>query len=172
MGSTDQILATLEVLDRLHRLPDSVALTTSESAVFLRSSVSALESMRANGTGPTYSQGGAKGVAGVNQKCLYEKADLLEWLRSNKVVSTMAAAVRKGQLFTTLFDVVQTEAFWIDPEGHVVGMVEQAPVSVVLSRLGIVDIAWIPAVDAASMEWAELTAHQELAAAIESVLVW
>lgn len=80
MGSTDQILATLDVLERLHRLPDTVALITSEAAVFLRSSVSALEAMRAKGAGPSYSQAGARGVSGANQKCLYEKGDLLAWI--------------------------------------------------------------------------------------------
>ncbi len=43
MVATDQIFAALDVLERLHRLPDMVALTTSEAAIFLRSSVSALE---------------------------------------------------------------------------------------------------------------------------------
>ena len=108
---------------------------------------------------------------GVNQKCLFEKADLLEWGRSNKVVSTMAAAVRKGQLFTTIFDVAKTEAFWIDSAGHVIGMVEQAPISVVLSRLGIVEIVWMPPVDAASREWARLAQHQAFAAEMEKVLL-
>lgn len=171
MGLTDQILAALDVLDRLHRLPDTVALTTSEAAIFLRSSVSALESMRANGTGPTYSQGGSRGVVGVNQKCLYEKADLLEWLRSNKIVSTMEAAVRKGQLFSTLSAVVQTEAFWVGSEGQIVGMVERAPVSVVVSRLGMFEIAWLPAIDAASREWSDLSEHKVFAAEIECVLL-
>lgn len=170
MSGHDDLIARLEVLERLHRLPDAVALTTSEAAIFLRSSVSALETMRANGTGPIYSQSGAKGVAGANQKCLYEKGDLLAWIRSNKVISTMEAAVRKGQLFTSLFDVVRTEAFWINSEGQVIGMVEAASIGVVVARLGIVDIAWMPAIDAASLEWADLASHQDLAADMENVL--
>lgn len=171
MGSTDQILASLDILERLHRLPDTVALTTSEAAVFLRSSVSALETMRANASGPAYSQAGARGAAGANQKCLYEKADLLAWQRSNKVASTMEAAVRKGQLFSTIFDVARVEAFWIDPSGRVAGMVEQTLVGEVVARLGVVDIAWMPAIDAASMEWTELLQHRAFASEIESVLV-
>lgn len=170
MGSTDQILASLDILERLHRLPDTVALTTSEAAVFLRSSVSALEAMRANGSGPAYSQAGARGAAGANQKCLYEKADLLAWQRSNKVASTMEAAVRKGQLFSTIFDVARVEAFWIDPSGRVAGMVEQTLAGEVVARLGVVDIAWMPAVDAAAMEWGDLRAHERFAAEIETVL--
>lgn len=170
MGSADQFLASLDILERLHRLPDTVALTTSEAAVFLRSSVSALEYMRANGSGPIYSQSGGKGAAGANQKCLYEKADLLAWQRANKVASTMEAAVRKGQLFSTIFDVARVEAFWIDPSGRVGGMVEQTLAGDVISRLGLIDIAWMPAIDAASMEWSDLGSHERFASELESVL--
>ncbi len=170
MGSADQILASLDILERLHRLPDTVALTTSEAAVFLRSSVSALEYMRANGSGPIYSQSGGKGAAGANQKCLYEKADLLAWQRANKVASTMEAAVRKGQLFSTIFDVARVEAFWIDSSGRVGGMVEQTLAGDVISRLGLIDIAWMPAIDAASMEWSDLGSHQRFADEIANVL--
>lgn len=171
MGSTDQILASLDILERLHRLPDTVALTTSEAAVFLRSSVSALEAMRANGSGPAYSQAGARGAAGANQKCLYEKADLLAWQRSNKVASTMEAAVRKGQLFSTIFDVARVEAFWIDPSGRVAGMVEQTLAGEVVARLGVVDIAWMRVADAASAKWSDLSDHRAFATEVESVLL-
>lgn len=109
--SSTTTLANLDVLERLHRLPDEVALTTSEAAIFLRSSVSALESMRAKGTGPAYIQGGGRGAVGSNQKCLYEKADLLAWMRANKVSSTVEAAVRKGQLFMSVADLAREKAF-------------------------------------------------------------
>ena len=171
MGSTDQILATLDVLERLHRLPDSVALTTSETAVFLRCSVSALEAMRASGTGPAYMQGGAKGAAGPNQKCLYEKADLLSWQRSLKVQSTNAAAVRKGQLFTSLFDLSQEEAFWIDRLGRVMGMVERATVAQAVARIGTLEIVWMSPVEAAGREWDDMEGHRSSAAEIEKVLL-
>lgn len=91
-------LNKLDILDRLHRLPDSVALTTIEAAVVLRSSVSKLESLRATGSGPTYIQGGSPESRGTNQPCLYEKADLFSWLRSQKVASVREAAIRKEQL--------------------------------------------------------------------------
>ena len=144
------LLAQLDVLARLHALPDSAALTTSEAAIFLRSSVSALESMRAKGTGPAYIQSGGRGAVGSNQKCLYEKTDLLAWMRANKVASTVEAAVRKGQLFATVFDLAHLEAFWLDVDGQVVGMVEQAPVATVIERLGQYEIAWLPVADAAA----------------------
>lgn len=90
--------SVLDDVDRLHCLADSVPFTTKEAALFLRSSVSALEAMRRQGTGPVYIQPGAKGSVGANQKCLYQKADLLAWLDANKVSSVIEAAERKGQL--------------------------------------------------------------------------
>jgi hypothetical protein len=170
MGSMEKTLAELDVLERLHRLPDAVALTTSEAAIFLRSSVSALESMRAKGVGPTYSQAGVRGAAGSNQKCLYEKADLLAWMRSNKVASTVEAAVRKGQLFMSIFDIVRAEAFWMDSNHAIVDMVERAAVSVAVARLGIYDIEWLPVVDAVAAKWLDSMAHQALATQVEAIL--
>lgn len=172
MLSTEKTLAALDILDRLHRLPDAAALTTSEAAIFLRSSVSALESMRASGAGPAYSQAGARGVAGANQKCLYEKADLLAWIRSNKVSSTMEAATRKGQLFRTVFDIARVEPFWIDSKRLIAGMVERAVVEVVLARLGVFDIQWLPMIDAVAAPWADLADHQALADEIDGALLF
>jgi hypothetical protein len=163
-------LANLDVLERLHRLPDEAALTTSEAAIFLRSSVSALESMRAKGSGPAYIQGGGRGAAGSNQKCLYEKADLLSWMRANKVSSTVEAAVRKGQLFASIADLARVEAFWIDAHGQILGMVEEAPVATVIERLGRYDIEWLPVVDGAARTWSELASHRTFANAVSNVL--
>lgn len=163
-------LAGLDVLARLYMLPDAVALTTSEAAVFLRSSVSALESMRAKGTGPVYIQGGGRGASGSNQKCLYEKADLLAWQRANKVASTVEAAVRKGQLFATLADLACAAAFWIDYHGQVMGMVEMASVSTVMERLGLYDIEWLPVSEAAARTWSDLADHRKLANAVTDIL--
>jgi hypothetical protein len=161
-NSNHELLAQLDVLARLHALPEAVALTTSEAAIFLRSSVSALEAMRAKGTGPTYIQGGGKGAAGTNQKCLYEKADLLAWQRAHKVSSTVEAAVRKGQLFATAFDLLQTEAFWVDCHGGIISMVETASISTAVERLGQYEIEWLPVVDAAARPWKDVVVHREL----------
>jgi hypothetical protein len=164
------MLHRLDVLERLHRLPDAAALTTSEAAVFLRSSVSALEAMRAKGTGPTYIQGGGRGAAGTNQKCLYEKADLLAWQRSNKVSSTVEAAVRKGQLFVSIHDIANLEPFWLDSKGQVVGMIEAETIETVLARLGVYDVEWLPVMDALGRSWSEIESHQRVAAQASSLL--
>lgn len=145
-------------------------MTTCEAAVFLRSSVSALESMRAKGTGPTYIQGGGRGAIGSNQKCLYEKADLLVWQRENKVTSTVEAAIRKGQLFISIEDLARVEAFWIDAHGQIVGMVEAAPVAIVIERLGLFDIEWLPVADAVARLWNDLANHRGLAALVSDIL--
>ena len=165
-----EFLHRLDVLERLHCLPDSAALTTSEAAVFLRSSVSALEAMRAKGTGPTYIQGGGKGAAGTNQKCLYEKADLLAWQRSNKVSSTVEAAVRKGQLFVSIHDVANLEPFWLDNKGQVAGMIEAETIETVLARLGLYDIEWLPVMDALGRPWSDIDIHRTVAAQASGLL--
>lgn len=92
------MLDKLDVLDRLHRLPETALLTTDFAASFLSTSVSSMERMRVNGSGPDYSQSGARGTRGTNQKCLYMISDLLAWHERNKVQNTMQAAVRKGQV--------------------------------------------------------------------------
>ena len=97
MPITDDTLAKLDLADKLHRLPDTALLTTELAAAFLSSSVTSLERMRVKGSGPAYSQGAERGALGTNQKCLYKKADLLAWHDANKVISSMMAAVRKGQ---------------------------------------------------------------------------
>jgi hypothetical protein len=165
-----EMLHRLDVLERLHRLPDAAALTTSEAAVFLRSSMSALEAMRAKGTGPTYIQGGGRGAAGTNQKCLYEKADLLAWQRLNKVSSTVEAAVRKGQLFVSIHDIANLEPFWLDNKGQVVGMIEAETLETVLARLGLYDIEWLPVMDALGRSWSDIDSHRTAAAQVSSVL--
>jgi hypothetical protein len=165
-----ELLHHLDALARLHCLPDSAALTTSEAAVFLRSSVSALEAMRAKGTGPTYIQCVGKGAAGSNQKCLYEKSDLLAWQRANKVSSTVEAAVRKGQLFVSIYDLASLEPFWIDRRGQVAGMLEAEVVATVLARLGLYDIEWLPVMDALGRSWSDVVRHQVLASQASSLL--
>jgi hypothetical protein len=96
--ATQDIMVKLDVLDRLHRLPETALLTTDFAASFSSTSVSSMERMRVNGSGPDYSQGGARVTRGTNQKCLYMKSDLLAWHAANKVTSSMKAAIRNRQV--------------------------------------------------------------------------
>lgn len=161
-----EMFARLDVAARLHSLPETLPLETKEAAIFLRCSDKTLEALRMKGGGPRYIQG-----SGVNGKCHYHKADLLAWQENNKVSSTTEAAVRGGMLFmSSLHDAVATEAFWIDDHGDVIGMVEETRLGVVLERLGVVDIEWLPVIDAVSRPWSEVDAHKNLANRVNDVL--
>lgn len=165
-------ISSLEALELISRLPDDVPLTTEEAAVFLRLSVTTLERMRADGTGPVYSQGGAKGAGGTNQKCLYLKADLKVWLAANRVSSSMEAAVRKGQMFRTLGDVQREVAVWIGADGLVAGLVEDTEVDVFFGRLGnpLWGVEWVSAMEAAMRPWSDIAAHKEFAGNVSECL--
>ncbi len=55
-----------DVLGAIGALPSGALLTTSEAAVFLRTSVTKMERLRKDGHGPVYSQGGGCGAKGTN----------------------------------------------------------------------------------------------------------
>lgn len=162
-------LGSYELLAALHALPDSVALTTSEAAVFLRLSAKTLERMRLDGSGPPYIQGGAKGARGINQKCTYLKDGLLAWQRSNEVVGAMQAAVRRGQAFATLSAVLVEEPFYVSGE-TVIGSVWDAPFDVVLAKLGHIEIMWLSPLEAASKVWLDAAGHAALAGGVIDVM--
>lgn len=172
MSSLDAALRTYEVLTALHALPDRAALTTAEAALFLRLSPKTMERMRVGGGGPPYVQAGVKSSRGVNQKCFYMKADLLAWQHANQVSDAMAAAVRKGHAFRTIFDLIVEAPFYVDADERIAGTVEDEPLSVVIERLGsdVWDILWLPFVEAAGRQWASLSAHREFGRAMLAVL--
>lgn len=177
--NTSPRLCDLSDLERVHRLPDSVPLTSSEAALFLRISISTLERMRRNGSGPIYSQSGEVGAKGTNQKCVYLKADLYAYLKSRQVNSSMEAAVRKGQMggiptirpmFNKLEDLGIKRAFHSNAKGQVDAAMESLPVDTVLSKLGAWNIVWLNAVEAASAEWASPSKRVDFAQEVIPVL--
>lgn len=159
-----------DVLSRLHVLPDSVTLTSSEAALFLAISITTLDRLRVAGTGPAYMQGGSYGAKGTNQACTYHKKDLIAWQEKHKVTSTMQAAILKGQTFSTIFELGQQEAFYIDPHGNIEGMCERTEVETIIERLGQWEIVWMTPVEAASREWSSLPDHKAFASEIQTVL--
>lgn len=167
-------VAELQALELLYRLPEQALLTTAEAAVFLRSSVRSLERMRqAGGGGPAYIQGGAKGASGSNQKCLYQKRDLIDWVEANRVSDNVEAAVRKGQLFRTLSDVVEECPFWIDASGSIGGLVEESDADLLIERVSKPSnwrIEWLPAGEAVVCEWTSPEEHRRVADGIDSVV--
>lgn len=84
------LLSQLSVLEALHLLPDSAALTTDEAAIFLRVSVTTLERLRRDDTGPVYIQGGAAGARAINQRVTYLKSDLIAHQNSQRVNLTVS----------------------------------------------------------------------------------
>lgn len=155
-------LADLSAVERLHLLPDSVPLTTSEAAIFLRVSDTTLERWRRAGTGPVYSQAGEVGSRGTNQKCLYLKSDLVEYLFTLRVTSSMDAAVRKGQMAGSpkfkasstieLKEIINRRAFLLDDMGRIELDIESMPASDATSVLGR-PISWKTAAEAMLGKW-------------------
>ena len=165
-----RMMKVVDVLDAIQALPPATLLTTSEAAIFLRTSVTKMERLRKDGDGPTYVQGGGAKAKGSNQTCLYEKADLISWLRGNKVSSSLEAAVRKGQAFSTIHDLGEQEAFYQAKDGSIDSMVVENLLGTVVDRIGNWDIVWLRPVDAASRRWKDPTKHREFAAGVQAVL--
>ena len=155
--------------ERINLWPANKPLKSSEAAIFMRMSESTLSRLRTSGQGPDYFQGGMKmsgkeAPLGTNQHILYFKEDIEAYWRANMVKSKTMAAVKKGQAFATIFDLVEEAAFYVDERGDIDGMVEDAPVDVFLDRLGAWEIVWMPAIEGASHRWTDLAKHQEFAA--------
>lgn len=166
-------IADLEALELIVRLPDDTPLTTSEAAVFLRVSKSTLDKMRrpdARNEGPIYSQGGGLSAEGSNQKVIYFKRDLKSWLEGNRVSNTLEAAVRRGQMFRTLPDILEPVAFWLNPDDEIVGLVDETDVDMFFERLGKWKIEWLPPSEASSGRWESVLEHKTFAAIVSEVL--
>ena len=177
MATVGPTLAELDAWQRIDALPDGYPLKTAEAAVFITFSVATLERMRTKGTGPDYFQGGIRrdgsqpAPEGTNQHVRYFKPDIRAWRQRGMVSSTMQAAKLKGHVFATIFDLAETHAFYIDPaDGGVAGMVEHTPIETVIVRLGEWEIMWMPATEAASQRWSNLSAHRVFAGKIQSAL--
>lgn len=165
-----RMMKVVDVLDAISALRPDTLLTTSEAAVFLRTSVTKMERLRKDGDGPPYIQGGGLKAKGSNQTCLYEKADLLAWIKGNKVSSSLEAAIRKGQTFASIFDLAELHAFYLDKSGNIESMVDENMLGTVVERIGQWNMVWLTAIDAASSRWDDLSRHQEFAARAKSVL--
>lgn len=159
-----------DALIRLHYLPDSVTLTSSEAALFLNISITTLDRLRKSGDGPDYMQGGSYGAKGTNQACTYHKHDLITWQQKNKVSGKLDSAIKNGHAFVSIFELGQQEAFYLDLHGNVEAMCERTEVQTIIERLGQWDIVWMTPVEAASREWSSLSSHRAYAGEIQNVL--
>lgn len=177
MTTDSSILADIDPWERINRMPEERPLKSSEAAIFLTFSLSTLERMRVDGTGPDYFQGGIRKAGsapsqakGTNQHIRYFKPDIRSWFKAGKVSSSMQAAILKGQAFRTIFDLAEERAYYLDAIGCVAGMVEATPIDTFIERLGEWDIVWMPAVEAGSRAWANLADHQSFADSVNNVL--
>jgi len=169
-------IAELELLAILSGLPDDVAVTTEEAAVLLRVSPSTLAKMRMPNhpvKGPPYIQAGEKGTTGANQKVTYLIEDLKAWQRANRVTDTQAAAVRKGQLFTTLLDLAEERPYWSNEKGLLSGLVMDTSEDVFVARILSPgwSVDWLNASDAALRPWAGIIGKRTHVAEVERVLM-
>ena len=142
----------------------------------MRMSDSTLSRLRTSGQGPDYFQSGMKmsgkeAPLGTNQHILYFKEDIEAYWRANMVTSKTIVAVKKGQAFATVFDLVEEAAFYVDARGDVAGLVEDTPFDVFCDRLGEWEIVWMPVVEGASRRWTDISKHREFASHALRVLV-
>lgn len=157
-------------------LPENFPLKPGEAAIFMRESKSQLAARRTNGNGPDYFQGGMRKsgqertAVGTNQHVRYFKPDIIAFWNSNKVSSSMEAAIRKGQAFATIFDLTAEEAYYIDAQGSVAGRVDDAPLSTVIERLGDWEIVWMPATEAIARSWSDVAAHRAAEMQAQTIL--
>lgn len=172
-------LSELSALERVHLLPADAPLTSSEAAIFLRISLSTLERMRRDGSGPVYLQSGRLGSKGTNQKCRYFRADLLDYLRSTRVTHSMAAAVRKGQVaggmpgvrgFSSWDSLRVKQPFFIIENDVIQRDVESAHMEEILMGLGRRRIAWMDPAEAVTGEWGSLESFEEFASKVGASL--
>lgn len=163
-------LSALEAWQRIDALPEEFPLTTDEASLFLRRSVSTLERMRKEGTGPAYVQAGGPSAKGTNQKVMYYKQALVDWIKASTVSSSMEAAIRKGQTFATIFDLAETLPFYVDPLGDVESMAEDNTIDAAIERLGQWDLVWMTPTEAAARRWSSSSAHKDYAGRVQSAL--
>lgn len=166
-----QPMSVVSAINAIAALDEETYLTTSEAAIFLRRSVSQLERMRVDGTGPKYFQSKPKpGSKATNLTVLYKKAALRDYLENNTAADAMAHAVRNARTFSTLRDLADPCAFYVDLAGNVESLVDDNLLGIVIKRLGSDDITWLPPLEAASGRWTSLDAHRKFAERVDATL--
>lgn len=166
-----QKLRKVDVLQVLHALPDSAFLSTGEAAIFLDMSISQMERMRVSGNGPRYMQTPPmEGKTGTNLAVRYRKIELLQWAEQHTARSSMQHAKLHGRTFSTLRDLVEEVAFYVDASGALESMVEENTVGTIIDRLGEWDIVWLTAAEACGRAWSDAAEHRRLAEAVGETL--
>jgi hypothetical protein len=164
-------LRKADIMEVLFALPDMAPLNTSEASVMLGYSVSQMERMRIAGNGPRYRQSPPMpGSRGTNLAVTYIKGDLIAWSEENTATSAMKHAALHGRTFTTLQEVAEEIAFYVDETSAIESMVEENTVGTVIDRLGAWDIQWFSAADACGRAWSNIGSQRSLAGAVRETL--
>lgn len=128
-------LHDLTVVEAIARLPSNTILKPEEAAVFLRVSPKTLERYRSVGGGPPYIQNNQEDSTGANRSVRYIKSDLEQWVSAQRVGSTLDAAVKRGQMFSSIHDLAAEVPVWLDPLGRVDCLVESMDVDLIIERI-------------------------------------
>lgn len=178
---------------RVGELAEDVALSPAQFAALMDLSERKVGSMRIDGTGPNYLQGGIPmepwpktrrkkktepedGEAaprkhpGTNQHVRYRLGDVRVWCEKTKVSRVSQAARFKGQTFVNILaDLTQEAAFYVNERGEVEGSVESGTLSELLEA-DDGDIVFLPVHEAAASTWTDLASHRALVQAVQRVL--
>lgn len=173
-------------------LAEDIALSPAQFAALMALSERKVGSMRVDGTGPNYLQGGipmdpwpkkgrrkkaaVEGEAppqkhpGTNQHIRYRLGDIRTWCEKTKVSRVREAAEFKGQTFVnSLEDLTKEAAFYVDERGEIEGAVASGTLAELLDAEDR-DIVFLPVHEAAASVWTDLGKHRELAQAVQRVL--
>ncbi|MDP3493863.1 MAG: hypothetical protein Q8R82_12170 [Hyphomonadaceae bacterium] len=178
---------------RVGDLAEDVALSPAQFAALMELSERKVGSMRVDGTGPNYLQGGIpmepwpkkgrkrkaepeEGDAaprkhpGTNQHVRYRLGDIRVWCEKTKVSRVSQAAHFKGQTFVnTLADLAQEAAYYVNERGEVEGAVASGTLAELLEAEDG-DIVFLPVHEAAASTWTDLASHRRLVQAVQRVL--
>lgn len=148
-------LHDLTVVEAIARLPSNTILKPEEAAVFLRVSAKTLERYRSVGGGPPYIQNNAEDSTGANRSVRYFKSDLEQWASTQRFGSTLEAAMKRGQMFSSIHDLAIEFPIWLDPFGRVEGLVESMDVDLIIERIlaGESSIEFSDPFDLLAMPW-------------------
>ena len=128
-------------------------------AVLLRCSEETLQTLRRKGTGPAYLKLGVKMRAGAeeagdNQHIVYEKQDVVDWFRANRLDLDWPELYHEDKVkaikrFETAADLARLLPFWIGDDQRVAGLVEDSPIEEFFERAAAEwGIKWLPAAEA------------------------
>ncbi len=119
MIDAQNMLTRLEILSAIANLPDDTSVTQEIAGLFLGMSPKSLGRYRQGKgeSGPKYVQYPVVGSKARNQTVTYIMRELRLWRESNRVSSTMDAAVRRGMACFCIEDLAIGHPLWTCDDG-------------------------------------------------------